>query len=727
MNYFLAKVTPVEIRKHLQLSTNWPVQRHHKGSGDESVNDLINEIITCLLTHPSQDWMYDVVFFASNFFLTLLSTQLYQVSNESIGSRDDLFMDFIYIIAEEQLRGFMKVDGDISHTLSASLVKALMLNVIENLTPTKSSLTTVLVKSIGKSNSHSKSKQPFSAKSAASQADIFSSFGMFLQNPLKALVSLVRLTTGLHIGDTINNRAISQISSSTTLTVSNYRQLSKQPVAEKSLKILLILLHNKRYINGNVCNPMREAFCLLYDEQLDGDSNNDNDIELMGKSNRIDRRIHCDFKALSSFLVKTLPDPSSAQLLYSFIQLHPTFMDNLTIIDNFDAIITALLNGLYNSCNTTNVDHLYILVVVALMITQDSKLRSKLAKTYIRAPWYTERILGDVSLVDLTVLCVMRSTMYALYHLKGDQYLLSNCYAILLNIAPYLIGIHTYSAERIVTIIKRIGIRIVKESASATESVEKDYLLRCMKETTTVLIRIVGVALRPLRRASNVHLVYALIHENSVLLELFLDPIIINLGEDNKSNIGDNEKSLLPASSSNPQLNNSSSNTPRINSSVNINNGASASDSDDIGSYNTNCLQPTEIASLIKHYLKTLESSQDQLNTYMTAAKAVQLLRNEIEDEQEAILNIRANELSSDSTGRLDDDDAMTSMTTFTYEEGGSPEDFFVPFTWTNMIRNSPEMFWFLESVTLFNPFVVGLIIEDENVDNSTGNNNNNV
>ena len=68
------------------------------------------------------------------------------------------------------------------------------------------------------------------------------------------------------------------------------------------------------------------------------------------------------------------------------------------------------------------------------MFTQDSKLRSKMAKTYIRATWYTERILGDVSLVDLTVLCAIRTAMHALYHLKGDQYLLSNCYAILLNI-----------------------------------------------------------------------------------------------------------------------------------------------------------------------------------------------------------------------------------------------------------------------------------------------------
>jgi hypothetical protein len=268
-----------------------------------------------------------------------------------------------------------------------------------------------------------------------------------------------------------------------------------------------------------------------------------------------------------------------------------------------------------------------------------------------------------------------------------------------------------------VTIIRRVGTRVIKDTGTVNESVEKEFLLRCMKETVTILIRVVGVALRPLRRASNVHLVYALIHDNNILLDLFLNPIIASLIEDK------------PGISKNPQLNNNNNSTnsssSRINSSVNANGTLSGSNEvDNIGSYNTNCLQPIEVASLIKHYLKTLESLQEQLNSYMTAKKAIQLLRQEIEDEQEAILNIRANELSTESTGRLDNDDAMTSMTTFTYEEGDSPEDFFVPFTWTNMIRNAPEMFWFLNSITLFDPLQSGLSIQIE--DNNNDNNNDN-
>ena len=686
--------------------------------------------------------MYDVVFFASNLLLTLLSTQLYQTGSGSITNRDDLFMDFLYIAAEGQLRNAMKLNGDVSHTLPSTLIKALILNIIENITPSKHSLTNVLLKATRKADKY-KVKQSISSSSSSLtfQSDLFN-FGLFLQNPLKVLARLVTITTGLHIEYNKNQRALPQLSdlasssSSSSLStslqslkvVSNYRQLSSQPVAEKSLKILLILLNNKRYINNSICNPMREVFCLFHDEQLDNDSSGYDDNELMG--NHIDRKIHCDFRALSNYLAKTLPDANSAQLLYSFLQLHPTFTETLTTIDSFDSIITAILKGLYNASNTT-VDHLYILIVVTLMFTQDSKLRSKMAKTYIRATWYTERILGDVLLVDLTVLCAIRTAMHALYHLKGDQYLLSNCYAILLNIAPYLIGMHTYTSERLVTIIRRIGTRIIKEVS--IESIDKEYQLRCMKETLTVLMRLIGVALRPLRRSSNVHLVYALIHDNSTVRDLFLNPIIISLIEDKKNNNDNNEidklglsfsSSSSSSSSLNSNINSNNDSTPRINSAINISGGTTATKDDcyNIGHYNTNFLLPVEIASLINHYLKTLESRQEQLNTYMTAKKAIQLLRKEIEDEQEAILNIRSNEVSN-TEGRLDDDDAMTSMTIFTYEEGDSPEDFFIPFTWTNMIRNSPELSWYLKSITLFDSVAVGLSVRIEGEEEDNNNN----
>ena len=321
------------------------------------------------MTHPSQDWMYDVVFFASNLLLTLLSTQLYQIGGGSITSRDDIFMDFVYVIAEGQLRNAMKTNGDVSHTLPAALIKALILNIIENISPSKLSLTNILLKAIRKADKHKIKHFTSSSSSSSSltpQSELFN-FGFFLQNPLKVLARLVTITTGLHTEYSKNQLSVPQLSdsslsssSSVLKVISNYRQISSQPVAEKSLKILLILLNNKRYINSSICNPMREVFCLFHDEQLDNDSSGYDDNDLMG--NHIDRKIHCDFKALTNYLAKTLHDASSVQLLYSFLQLHPTFMETLTAIESFDDIITAILKGLYNSSNT-NVDHLYILIV----------------------------------------------------------------------------------------------------------------------------------------------------------------------------------------------------------------------------------------------------------------------------------------------------------------------------------------------------------------------------
>ena len=40
------------------------------------------------------------------------------------------------------------------------------------------------------------------------------------------------------------------------------------------------------------------------------------------------------------------------------------------------------------------------------------------------------------------------------------------------------------------------------------------------------------------------------------------------------------------------------------------------------------------------------------------------------------------------------------------------------------MIRNSPEMSWFLNNITLFDAFLCGLSIQIEDDNNSIGNNN---
>jgi hypothetical protein len=70
-------------------------------------------------------------------------------------------------------------------------------------------------------------------------------------------------------------------------------------------------------------------------------------------------------------------------------------------------------------------------------------------------------LLMQVTLGDITILCLLKTTMLALFRTK-DRYLLSNCLAILSNIAPYVANINSYTSERLVTIIEKLGQRILE-------------------------------------------------------------------------------------------------------------------------------------------------------------------------------------------------------------------------------------------------------------------------
>lgn len=84
-------------------------------------------------------------------------------------------------------------------------------------------------------------------------------------------------------------------------------------------------------------------------------------------------------------------------------------------------------------------------------------------------PWYKERHLTNISLGSLIILCVLRVVVYNLYRAK-DPYLLSNCSAILLNLAPQAERIHEYTALRMISVLQTIMRRYLQKAESAHNS-----------------------------------------------------------------------------------------------------------------------------------------------------------------------------------------------------------------------------------------------------------------
>lgn len=236
-----------------------------------------------------------------------------------------------------------------------------------------------------------------------------------------------------------------------------------------------------------------------------------------------------------------------------------------------------------------SLEPLYVTVINTLILSQDRsfsrymfslpqsnvggvKRRGSVKEEHWRlvdsAQWYKERNLGaDVSLGDIAILCVLRTALLALFRQK-DKYLLSNCLAILSNLGPHVANLHAYTAERVVTIIEKLGKRIIdtelkylkrskpsgvllsaspiasnkpnhrstglegtSEPLTPTSIANYTEIMQNMQDTVRVVLNLVCRALRPAQQISNVQLIYALIRGGEKVCCIVDDPMIMDIVE----------------------------------------------------------------------------------------------------------------------------------------------------------------------------------------------------
>ena len=180
-------------------------------------------------------------------------------------------------------------------------------------------------------------------------------------------------------------------------------------------------------------------------------------------------------------------------LLYSLLHTHSHYSGTLVNPEILRPLVTGLLRGVYNEAHSGSVEHHYLLSVCLLMLCERSEVRSALVSTRTTLPWYKERQFGSqgVSLVDATLLCVLRAVMHVVMRLK-DAYLASMYFAVLLNIAPFAESIDSYAAERLVGVTRRLATRLSCSSATRTVSgtgENGDVGTPLMEEALRVLVR----------------------------------------------------------------------------------------------------------------------------------------------------------------------------------------------------------------------------------------------
>lgn len=263
------------------------------------------------------------------------------------------------------------------------------------------------------------------------------------------------------------------------------------------------------------------------------------------------RKVHADFNLILEVLTNNLPSESATLFLYSFLQTHPAFMEVICNVEqtkverrkvkynNVVGLVSSLLKGLYDVKYTKSIDHLYILVVCVLILVQDKVVCLHLSSTISSVDWYREHHIQNFPMLDLILLCTLRTVMHALFRIK-DNYLVYNCFAVVLNLAPSLVDIHNYTAERVVRVFTRLCKWIVKRSSEVTKDsislhVDKQQTNTsniprdAVEETLRVLMKVFRIALQETKRFKNIYLIYALVHQSEDLLPLLRHPAVLKI------------------------------------------------------------------------------------------------------------------------------------------------------------------------------------------------------
>lgn len=248
-----------------------------------------------------------------------------------------------------------------------------------------------------------------------------------------------------------------------------------------------------------------------------------------------------NFEHLFDSFGGTLYNEVGALALYTLLQASPIFAASLAVRSDLDKLVIPLLRTLYFSSSIShhisgrtttssgdgsgvNVSQpfrsrsqLYLIMILLLIFSQDASFgpdsfrRSNIPNVL----WYKERQLKDVSLGSLLVLSLLRCITFNLNRMQ-DPFLLSNCCAVLLNLSPHIVEMHSYAAMRLVSVListmKRYTVLVMKNGGKPAEEGDVSSMLGMYAEACRILLQVVKHSVRRKVVEKNLHLVYALVY-----------------------------------------------------------------------------------------------------------------------------------------------------------------------------------------------------------------------
>ncbi|XAR49055.1 hypothetical protein NMG60_11032089 [Bertholletia excelsa] len=247
--------------------------------------------------------------------------------------------------------------------------------------------------------------------------------------------------------------------------VSSSGEANGNPLADRSLEVLLILIHYRKYLSEDKmkdsCEDSTTTDFLLrentsfYDNPFCKALQNARDmqfdlVDIMGKAPS-GQPVRLPFASLFDTLSMYLADETSVLLLYTLVEGNSNFLEYVLVRADIDTLLMPLLETLYDAPKRAS-NQIYLVLIVLLILSQDSSFNASVHKLILaRVPWYQEHCLHQMSLGSLMFIILIRTVKYNLSKMH-DVYLHTNCLATLANMAPHVHHLSSYASQRLVSL-----------------------------------------------------------------------------------------------------------------------------------------------------------------------------------------------------------------------------------------------------------------------------------
>jgi hypothetical protein len=199
--------------------------------------------------------------------------------------------------------------------------------------------------------------------------------------------------------------------------------VQNSPIADKSAMLILLLTNQPPKTNS-----FRKSFVEINDGQ------------------------EVAFVDLYQAICQTLEQSEeSILILYTLMAHNNQFRTFILSRTDPDKLVLPMLKILYNhATHPDNFAHVYIVLVVLLILSQDDMFNESTQKLVVEAqPWYTERMLKGITLGGLSMVVLVRSISSNLQH-QRDLYFHSNAVAALANMSNRMYANHPWVAQRFI-------------------------------------------------------------------------------------------------------------------------------------------------------------------------------------------------------------------------------------------------------------------------------------